>query len=144
MSDVTWTLQPIAGGALIGVSASLLHFVSGHRAGISGIVAGATVQPASDAAWRARFLIGLLAAGAVAAATASDAVAAPTDRPLAIVTLAGLFVGFGTRLAGGCTSGHGVCGLSRRSPASLAAVATFMASAMVTVFVAERVLGVDR
>ena len=118
-------LTALAGGALIGLSASILLFGNGRVAGISGIV-GLLLRPQTpDRAWRLAFLIGLCATGVVAAIVAPERVAAsPVSLPL--VAAAGLLVGFGTRLGDGCTSGHGVCGLSRLSRRSLVATMTFM------------------
>ena len=125
-------LLALAGGAAIGAAAALLLVAQGRIAGISSIVGGALVGP--DRSWRLAFLAGLLAAGAVAAAVAPAAIgAAPHGLPT--VALAGVLVGAGTRAAGGCTSGHGVCGIARLSRRSLAAVATFMLAGALTVWI---------
>jgi uncharacterized membrane protein YedE/YeeE len=129
----------LAGGALIGLAAVLLMLFHGRVAGISGIVGGLFAPREGDVAWRAAFLAGML--GAAALLGAAGLVPELRDRPgLAAIALAGLLVGFGTRLGSGCTSGHGVCGLARLSPRSLVATAVFMASAAAVVFVARHVM----
>jgi len=134
-------LLALIGGALIGVSAVLLMEFCGRIAGISGIVGGLLPpRPADDLAWRVAFIVGLLLAPVMLALfTGDDRHGAPTVGPVLLIA-AGFLVGAGTALGNGCTSGHGICGLSRLSPRSAAAVATFMAAAMVTVFVARHVL----
>ena len=132
-------LLAILGGALIGLSASLFWSLNGRVAGISGILGGALFEHGRERWVRVSFLIGLLIAG-VAFALFTSRIAAP-ELPLAPLAMAGLLVGFGTRLGGGCTSGHGVCGLSRFSTRSLVAVITFMVTAALTVFVVRHVLG---
>jgi len=128
----------LLGGALIGLSASLYWTHNGRIAGISGILGGALLNGGQERRMRTVFLLGLLAAGLLFAAF-TDRVPAPST-PLLPLALAGLLVGFGTRLGSGCTSGHGVCGLSRLSLRSLVAVLTFMLSAALTVFVVRHVL----
>jgi len=125
------------GGALIGLAATVYLIATGRVAGVSGILAGALGERAARGE-RAAFLAGLIGAGAIAAAVASPAAASPYSTPILIV--AGLLVGFGTRLGGGCTSGHGVCGISRFSRASLIATATFIAAGAATVAIAKHVL----
>ena len=129
-----------AGGVLIGLSAVLLLWLNGRIAGVSGIAGGVLFPQRGDVAWRVLFLSGLVAAGGLYMAFVPGASLPRTDFPRAGLVIAGLLVGFGTRMGGGCTSGHGVCGLGRLSPRSLAAVAMFMATAMVTTF-AVRHLG---
>jgi uncharacterized membrane protein YedE/YeeE len=129
--------QALLGGALIGSGSALLLLTHGRIAGISGITGGLLQRATSDRAWRLAFLSGLVAAGAVAAAVVPAAIGAPV-RPLAAILVAGLLVGFGTRLGNGCTSGHGVCGLSRLSVRSLVAVVVFMATGAVTAILAGR------
>jgi hypothetical protein len=129
----------LLGGALIGLSATLLLWSIGRIAGISGIVNGLGAAPRSDRAWRAAFLVGLMAAGAVAMQFLPYAPPHQQTGSTPILLLAGLLVGFGTRMGNGCTSGHGVCGLGRLSWRSLAAVLTFMLTAIVTVFVMRHV-----
>jgi len=129
----------IAGGALIGLGAALLLWSVGRIAGISGIASGALEGARGDRAWRIAFLAGMMIAGAAAL----QFVPLPPQRaqsgPTALLAVAGLLVGFGTRLGSGCTSGHGVCGLARFSKRSLAAVVAFMAFAMAATFVMNHV-----
>lgn len=119
----------LLGGGLIGLSAALLWLTHGRIAGISGI-AGSVIQPQREP-WRWAFLAGLAAAGLVARFVYAPAIGAPL-RAMPWVIIAGLLVGFGTRLGSGCTSGHGVCGLSRLSGRSLVAVVTFMSTGALT------------
>ena len=120
----------LAGGALIGLAASVLLIASGRVAGISGVVGGLLTPKAGDRAWRVLFLIGLMGAGLALAAFMPGAMTA-TPRSLGWVALAGVLVGVGTRLGNGCTSGHGVCGISRLAPRSLVATLTFMVTGVV-------------
>lgn len=120
----------LLGGGLIGLSAALLWLTHGRIAGITGITGG-VIAARGGRGWRAAFLVGLAAAGLVARVVAPQAIGAPRHGwPLVIA--AGLLVGFGTQLGGGCTSGHGVCGLARWSTRSLVAVATFMTTGALT------------
>jgi len=130
----------LAGGALIGLAAGGLVLLCGRIAGISGIIGGLLRPRPGEIGWRAAFLAGLLVApwlwrGVVALP------AAVIGTPWWMLLPAGLLVGFGTRLGSGCTSGHGVCGLARLSPRSLAAVVSFMAAGFLTVFTVRHVLG---
>lgn len=134
----------LAGGLLIGLAAALLLVLLGRVAGISGIL-GQLLQSsgwgsAAQWGWRAAFVLGLLLAPWVWQRFAPLPAMDMPSNPLLIVA-AGLLVGFGTRLGSGCTSGHGVCGLSRLSPRSLAATLVFMAAGAATVFVLRHVLG---
>jgi uncharacterized protein len=138
MADFT-PYSSLAGGALIGLAALVLMLGYGRVAGISGIVGGLFAPRAGETAWRAAFVIGLLGGAAMAGAVVGVPVL--RERPaLAIVAAAGLLVGYGTRLGSGCTSGHGVCGLARLSPRSLAATAVFMAGGAAVVFVTRHLL----
>jgi uncharacterized membrane protein YedE/YeeE len=128
------------GGLLIGAGALLLMSFSGRIAGISGIFADALEPQRAGRAWRIAFIIGLVAAPLLVAVT-GRVVPAPDMPAWAVVIAGGLLVGFGTRLGSGCTSGHGVCGIARLSPRSLAATATFMVTAAVVVAVSRHVLG---
>lgn len=127
------------GGALIGLSAALLILFSGRIAGISGILGGLLAWPRGDSAWRLAFLFGLVAAPLVFALFA-PLPKVQIDAGTSALIMAGLLVGIGTRYGSGCTSGHGVCGLSRRSPRSLAATAAFMFAGFVTVFIIRHML----
>lgn len=130
----------LAGGALIGIAASLLLLCNGRVAGISGIVGGLVTRRPRDVAWRASFVAGLALGGAVLRVTHAASLGA-IDGSLAMVVVAGLLVGVGTRLGGGCTSGHGVCGISRGSVRSIVATVVFMATGAITVFVVRHVIG---
>ena len=135
-------LMAIGGGLLIGAAAALLLLLTGRIAGVSGMVATATRVGAGGTPWSqaTAFLVGLpIGAALVALLVRSPEVIVTSSVPLLIV--AGLLVGFGTRLGKGCTSGHGVCGMARLSPRSIAATATFMASAAATVFILRHVIG---
>jgi uncharacterized protein len=131
----------LAGGALIGIASAMFALLNGRIAGISGILGGLLKPVKGDVSWRLAFVLGLLAAPA--AHLAFGALPAPQiDAGWGALTLAGLLVGVGTRYGSGCTSGHGVCGLSRLSARSLVATLTFMAAGFVTVFVVRHVLGI--
>lgn len=136
----TW-LMALAGGVLIGLAATLLLWLNGRVAGVSGILAGVVFPRRGEAAWRVAFLAGLVLAGGVSI-TLLPEMATPREgfSPLLLVA-AGLLVGFGTSLGNGCTSGHGVCGLGRLSLRSLVAVLTFMATAVATTWVVRHVGG---
>ena len=142
---MTETFTPIAslfGGVLIGLSASMLMLCGGKVAGISGIVGGMFSPSRDDLPWRTAFVLGLLAGGAILRLVLPQAFTITVSEPHSLVLLAGLLVGFGTRLGSGCTSGHGVCGLSRGSGRSLVATLAFMATGFVTVLFVRRALGV--
>jgi uncharacterized membrane protein YedE/YeeE len=131
----------LAGGVLIGLAAALFILLNGRIAGISGVVGGLLKPVAGDLSWRFAFLGGLVAAPAVYALFSS----VPTPRIDAgwgALAAAGVLVGIGTRYGAGCTSGHGVCGLSRLSPRSLVATLTFMGAGFLTVFVVRHVLDI--
>jgi uncharacterized protein len=124
----------LAGGALIGAAASLLLRLNGRVAGVSGILSGLFSRDREEVAWRVLFVAGLLVGGVLFAVFQPAALAIDVP-PSARVTIAGgILVGVGTRLSGGCTSGHGVCGISRLSLRSIAATLTFLAAGMLTVF----------
>ena len=125
-------LMATIGGALIGLAASWLLLAKGRVAGISGILGGLLGAPDSQFSWRLSFVVGLLAGGGLLVAILPSSIVAPSGRSATAVVIAGLLVGFGTRLGSGCTSGHGVCGLTRLSPRSLVATLTFMATGFAT------------
>jgi uncharacterized membrane protein YedE/YeeE len=136
-------LAALLGGALIGLSASILLVLDGRIAGISSVVGGIVEPRRGATAWRVAFLGGLFAGAALLAWRAPSTVAPHGSAlPLGWVAFSGLLVGFGTQLGSGCTSGHGVCGLSRLSTRSLVAVVTFMGAAAVTTFLTRHVLTV--
>jgi uncharacterized membrane protein YedE/YeeE len=129
------------GGALIGVSASILLAFSGRIAGISGIFGGAIVPKHGDAGWRMWFLAGLISTGLLWRIFRPAAFGAPIAQSLSLTIFAGLLVGVGTQIGNGCTSGHGVCGISRGSKRSITATMMFMATAAVTVFFVRHFFG---
>lgn len=138
-----WTA--LAGGALLGLAATLLLALLGRIAGISGIVGGLVVPPSARAevVWRALFVAGLLVGGLVALFAMPSTMTLDGGPGITVAVIAGLLVGVGTRLGSGCTSGHGVCGISRLSPRSIVATMTFMGAGAAMAF-AVRALGVVR
>ena len=132
----------LAGGLLIGIASTLLLVFNGRVAGISGIYGAALTgsEPLSRGAWRWAFVAGLVGAGALMVPLAPELFAVATDRAPWMFAAAGLLVGLGTRLGNGCTSGHGVCGMSRMSRRSLVATAVFISTGALTVYLA-RTLG---
>jgi hypothetical protein len=132
-------LTAAAGGSLIGLAASLLLLANGRIAGISGIVNGAVDPGSTDRAWRGLFLAGLLGGASLAAALHDQPGVAITGLSWPAIVVAGLLVGFGTRLGSGCTSGHGICGIARLSSRSISATLTFIIAGMATVL-ARRLL----
>lgn len=134
-----WTA--LAGGLLIGFAAAMLLLLNGRIAGISGIAGGLLKPVRGDVAWRAAFIAGLVGAPLVYALFAALP-AMQVDASYGALVAAGLLVGVGTRYGSGCTSGHGVCGLSRLSLRSLVATATFMGAGFATVFLVRHVLGI--
>lgn len=133
-----WT--SLAGGMVIGVAAALLLLLNGRIAGISGILGGLLRPATGDTLWRFLFVAGL-ALAPFAYALAGPVPPIEIDAGWAAVIAAGLLVGVGTRYGSGCTSGHGVCGLSNLSPRSLAATLTFMAGGFACVFVVRHLVG---
>lgn len=134
-------LPALLGGALIGVAASVFLVYSGRIAGISGMVGGALLRESKDRVERLLFVLGLVVAGLVVFLVSPSSFPAANSVPVGPAVIAGLLVGFGTRLGNGCTSGHGVCGISRGSIRSMVATGTFMVAAGMTVFVMRHVLG---
>ncbi|MBP0630717.1 MULTISPECIES: YeeE/YedE family protein [unclassified Cupriavidus] len=130
----------LAGGLIIGAAAAVLVLFNGRIAGISGILGGLLSLPRADMAWRVTFLIGLVGAPVIASLLGQPAVA-DIQASWGQILVAGFLVGLGTRYASGCTSGHGVCGISRGSVRSLVATLTFMAAGFLTVFVQRHVIG---
>ena len=131
----------LLGGALIGLAAVMLLLTNGRIAGISSIIGGLLARTTTDIGWRVAFLCGL-GLGAIAyRPIAGEWFAVEPAAAWPVMLLAGLLVGFGTRMGGGCTSGHGVCGIARLSPRSIVATCVFLAAGMVTVFVVRHVLG---
>ena len=133
----------LAGGALIGLSAAVLLLLSGRLAGVSGILAGLLPPARGDTAWRLWFLVGLVAGTGLwrmASGEGADALVFEASYPAILV--GGLLAGAGTRVSGGCTSGHGVCGTGRASPRSLVATVTFMVTGALAVYVSRHLVGV--
>ena len=131
----------LAGGVLIGIAAAMLVLLNGRVAGISGIVGGLLRPARGNIAWRAAFVLGLVGAPLVYTLFAALP-RVQIEASFGALIAAGLLVGIGTRVGSGCTSGHGVCGLSRLSPRSLAATLTFMGAGFATVFVTRHLLGI--
>jgi hypothetical protein len=140
MNDFT-PIPALIGGALIGVASSLILLTHGKVAGISGIYGGLFRRGTSDRNFRFAAIAGLVFAGALIRVFFPAAFTTTWSATLPLALAAGLFVGFGTQLGNGCTSGHGVCGISRLSLRSVIATATFMAAGMATVFVVRHMIG---
>ena len=134
-------LSSAIGGALIGLSAVLLLLSTGRIAGISGIFSGLLNMRGEDKGWRIAFLAGLILAPVIAGLVGHGMSAPKLPSSWVVIVVAGLLVGFGTRLGGGCTSGHGICGIARLSPRSIAATVIFMVTAIITVAISRHVLG---
>ncbi len=140
MQDFT-PISAVIGGGLIGLSASLLWFTHGKIAGISGLYGGLWRREASDRVFRLWFVGGLVAGGVLLRFFAPNVFATRWSPSLPLALVAGVVVGLGTQLGNGCTSGHGVCGVSRLSPRSLVATLTFMMTGFATVFVVRHLIG---
>lgn len=140
MNDFT-PLPALLGGALLGLSASILLLTHGKVAGISGLYGGVLRHNASDRPLRLSFIAGVVSAGALLRLVFPAAFATTWMATLPVILVAGLLVGFGTQLGNGCTTGHGICGISRMSVRSLLATGTFMATGMATVFIVRHLLG---
>ena len=134
-------VSSLAGGALIGAAATLLLWLNGRIAGISGIAGGLLAPARDDTMWCIVFLCGLVIGALVWRATGGAPQTIVITGSLPLLIGGGLLVGLGTRIGGGCTSGHGVCGLARLSPRSLAATAVFMIAAGVTVYAVRHLVG---
>lgn len=130
----------LAGGVLVGIAAAMFVLLNGRIAGVSGVVGGLLVPAKGDVAWRLAFVLGLVGAPLVYLLFTAVPQSQIDAGNLALV-VAGLLVGIGTRYGSGCTSGHGVCGLSRLSARSLAATAAFMAAGFITVYITRHLLG---
>lgn len=133
-------LSALAGGLLIGLASAWLIVLNGRVAGISGILGGLIGSGRGDRSWRLAFIIGLLA-GPLAWGLFHTLPQIEIQASVPVLIVAGLLVGIGTRYAAGCTSGHGVCGLSRLSPRSLVATLTFMGAGFITVYIVRHLLG---
>ena len=141
---IDWThftpWSSLAGGALIGLAAAMLLLLNGRIAGICGIVSGLLQPVRGDVGWRLAFVTGLVIAP-LAFSRMTVLPAVQVDADTATLIAAGLLVGLGTRYGSGCTSGHGVCGLSRLSPRSLAATVAFMCAGFATVYLVRHLIG---
>ena len=142
---IDWThftpWSALAGGILLGIASAAFILINGRVLGISGILGGLLVPKRSDTSWRVFFLLGMVLAPATLALLAPGLVSAPRiEAGNVAIAAAGLLVGLGTRYGSGCTSGHGVCGLSRLSPRSLVATLAFMGAGFAMVFVVRHVL----
>ena len=138
------SFTPVAaaiGGVLIGLSAVLLMGLNGRIAGISGVLSGAVFAERGDKMWQAAFIVGLIVAPALWTRVSGAAPPFTITSNWMLIGIGGLLVGFGTRLGSGCTSGHGICGLSRLSPRSMASVSLFIAAGMATVAIAKSLFG---
>lgn len=131
------------GGTLIGLSASLFLLLNGRIAGISGIMNGFVTSPKTKEVWRVLFLLGLVLGAVIFQLVTNNSLSVRQDYPIVLIILGGFFVGVGTRMGNGCTSGHGICGIARFSIRSIMATITFMLSGMVTVFVIKHLVGIS-
>jgi len=134
-------LSATAGGALIGVSVTLLLLFNGRIGGISGIMNGALFAHKGDRSWRLVFLCGLILGAVIFRLLFPDFNSPRQNYPVLLLALGGFLIGFGTRMSGGCTSGHGICGLAMLSIRSLIATPIFMATGMITVYIIRHGLG---
>lgn len=144
-ADMMSSFTPVSatiGGVMLGIAASMLLLANGEVCGISGILGGAAFAPRGDRSWRAVFLAGLLAGGALVAWVDRSALAVASEQSMGLAAVSGILVGVGTRMGGGCTSGHGLCGIARFSGRSVVATLVFMATGAATVFALRHVLGI--
>ncbi|WP_108399038.1 YeeE/YedE family protein [Devosia submarina] len=133
-------IQALFGGSLIGIAAVALMALHGRVAGMTGILTG-VILPKGDWGWRIAFLLGAVAAPVVILLLKGQSLPLQAEIPTSAIIMGGLLVGFGVTFGGGCTSGHGVCGIARLSPRSIAATLTFMVTTFVTVFAVRHVMG---
>jgi uncharacterized membrane protein YedE/YeeE len=145
MMTIDWTQftpwTALAGGILLGIASAAFILLNGRVLGVSGILGGLLLPARSDTSWRVFFLLGMVLAPATLTLLAPGLISAPRiEAGTVAIIAAGLLVGLGTRYGSGCTSGHGVCGLSRLSPRSLVATLAFMASGFATVYVIRHLI----
>lgn len=133
--------EGLLGGALIGCAATLLLYLNGRILGVSGILGGLFLSSTKDRLWRLAFLAGLFVGGLIFFQATPQAFDFNLSRTTLAIAAAGILVGYGTQLGGGCTSGHGVCGMSRLSKRSIVATLTFMVFGAVTVFLIQNIFG---
>ena len=136
-------LSALAGGLLIGAAAAMLFAFNGRMAAVSRIVAGTLRPKVGESLWRFLFMLGLMTGGLLMGWLVPGSIE-PVSRGPIVISVAGLLVGFGSQLGGGCTSGHGICGISRLSRRSIVATLTFMMTGAATVFVALHAMGAAR
>jgi uncharacterized membrane protein YedE/YeeE len=134
-------LPALLGGLLIGCSATLLLWLNGRFAGVTGLLTGLLVKPSASQVWRLLFLLGLVGGTVLYGRFSSTPTPLRQGFPVWLLVVAGLLTGYGTAQANGCTSGHGVCGLARLSLRSLVATGTFLSVAILTTFAARHLLG---
>ena len=139
MEDFT-PVSGLVGGLLIGLAAALLLLSNGRISGISGIVGGLLAPRSRDVGWRVVFVVGLVLGALAYALATGGAIPVSMQASLPVLVVAGLLVGFGTRLGSGCTSGHGLCGIARLSKRSIVATSVFFGVAILTVFLTHHVL----
>jgi uncharacterized membrane protein YedE/YeeE len=139
--DSSLVIQPLIGGLLIGIAVSLMLLFNGRVTGISGILASALARPTLENLWRWFFILGLIIGGAIMRFIRPEYFVNSTSRSILAIGIAGLLVGFGTVMGSGCTSGHGVCGVSRFSVRSVVATFTFMLFGFLTVTVIQHFFG---
>ncbi|MCC6149370.1 MAG: YeeE/YedE family protein [Planctomycetes bacterium] len=139
--DIETLKGPLLGGLMIGAATGGWFLLTGKTAGCSGAIYGVMVGERGEAAWKFAFLFGLLLGGVGLALYMPSALPESIHSSYVLIAASGLLVGLGTRMAGGCTSGHGVCGIGRLSRRSIVATCTFMATAAATVFIARHVAG---
>ncbi len=132
-TDITW-IEGLIGGTLIGLASSLLLLGNGKIAGISGIIGGLFQSKKSDRSWRVLFIVGLVFGGIITSLINKDSMLFNDIPSFGRATIAAIFVGIGTAFGSGCTSGHGICGISRLSKRSILATITFMLTGFITVY----------
>lgn len=131
----------LIGGGLVGLAAVMMMGLKGRIAGVSGILSGAFTESSDERLWRILFVLGIAIGGAIPALMSDSFVPPVPDSSTLLVIIGGLAVGVGTGLGSGCTSGHGICGISRLSPRSMVATCTFMAAGFICVFLLKHVFG---
>jgi uncharacterized protein len=134
-------VSALVGGLVIGVAATLLLLLNGRIAGVSGIAGGLLSPARGEIGWRVLFLVGLMIGTGAYRLLSPGGLEIRIEASLPVLLLGGVLVGFGTQLGGGCTSGHGVCGIARLSPRSIAATLVFMVSAALTVYLVRHGIG---
>jgi uncharacterized membrane protein YedE/YeeE len=134
-------VSALVGGLMIGVAATLLLLLNGRIAGVSGIAGGLLSPTRGEIGWRVLFLVGLMIGTGAYRLLSPGGLEIRIEASLPVLLLGGVLVGFGTQLGGGCTSGHGVCGIARLSPRSIAATLVFMVSAALTVYLVRHGIG---